>query len=148
MEEQRFHNESTERLRNSIRETLNGFTVKNPFGIGLNAKKQWVNENKFVELMMELGTQEACEAEAENYRYFCMRFWMRMRKDKSITRDGEVPVDDLIDFLMRSKSLLPKVKPDEFAQAILAYTHGKQTISLQEFQTFATGHIFDFKVKK
>lgn len=47
-----------------------------------------------------------------------MRFWMRMRKDKSITREGEVPVDDLIDFLLRSKNLLPKVKPDDFVKAI------------------------------
>jgi hypothetical protein len=44
-----------------------------------------------------------------------MRFWMRMRKDKSIKLDGEVPVKDLIDFIKNSKNLLPKVKNDEFA---------------------------------
>jgi hypothetical protein len=61
LEEHKFHNESNERLRNSIRDTLNGFTVKPPapFLIGPNSKKQWINENKFVELMMSLGTSEA-----------------------------------------------------------------------------------------
>jgi len=66
-------------------------------------------------MMMSLGTEGENEDEIENYKYFCMRFWMRMRKDKSIKLDGEVPVKDLIDFIKNSKNLLPKVKNDEFA---------------------------------
>lgn len=41
LEEHKFGSESNERLRNSIRETLNGFTVKPPapYSIGPNSKK-------------------------------------------------------------------------------------------------------------
>jgi len=34
--------------------------------------------------MMSLGSDLEKEDEVENYKYFCLRFWMRMRKDKSI----------------------------------------------------------------
>jgi dGTP triphosphohydrolase len=125
LEDQRLSDESNERLRSSIRGILNGFTVKTPFAIGSAAKKQWINESKFVELMMSLGNNLEQENEAENYKYFCMRFWMRMRKDKSIKMDGEVPVKDLVDFLMTSKNLLPRIRNEEFAHAIMGYSGSK-----------------------
>ena len=133
-EEKKAVEESNMRLRRSIRNVMMETEEKKPGDQGEPKKKYvekkvfdrlrkervdvfLINEDKFVKLMMNLGGNggpEDEEREKQSYLYFAKRFWLRMRKDKDIPHDGEVPAEDLVAFLMRSKHLLPRMKPKDF----------------------------------
>ena len=77
--------------------------------------------------------------------YFAKRYWLRMRKDKSIPHDGEVPASDLVEFLLRSHRSMGNLKVKDVEQAVKMYTQGKDTITMQEFQMFAMGKVYECK---
>jgi len=67
--------------------------------------------------MMKFGSNggpEDEEREKQSYNYFAKRFFLRMRKDKDIPVTGEVPSEDLVDFLMRSKDKMPRLSKKDF----------------------------------
>lgn len=141
----KLQNESHDRLQASVRKALIAYAEVQVSKKDLKKKIYLISERKFCELMMSLGSEADKEREKENYRYFCRRFFLRMRKDKLKPITEPVPTEDLVDFLKNSKGFFQRLSDSDIESAVNAYTNGRDSFTLDEFTLFATGHVIDNK---